>query len=153
MPLSYRRRPLIPPVPVTRPPTTSTHASSTPRRLAVWLSPLALMGAIAGAILILRSPWNLFPWVLGFLLAVALLWVLVSSLYPGKPDRRCPACGQEALERAEASSTRGLTCSHCLWSDPDASSFLLAEEEGALDDLLRNDRVSPEARRPAEVAR
>jgi len=110
---------------------------------AAWLLPPLLIGAIGlGFWVLTQRPEGLFGLVFGGLVAVGLLWIVVSSLLPGKADRTCPSCGRKGLRRLDRSSTTGLRCAHCGWRDETASSFLLAEEEGPLEDLVldRRDR-------------
>jgi hypothetical protein len=106
------------------------------RRLAGWfLPPLLLASTAFGVWVVLTGPAALFGWIVGALLALALGWVLVSSLFPGSADRTCPACGRDTLVRMDE-STRGLVCKSCHFRDATSSSFLLAEEEGALEPEL-----------------
>jgi hypothetical protein len=128
-------------------------------RLAVLIGPATLAAAVAGGLLIPRSPQVLVAWVLGAMLLIALGWVVVSSLHPARPDRRCPACTGQTLVRADELSTRGLTCTRCSWSDEQASAFLFAEEAGGLESLVLADRRERDmhrgrrGRRPVEEAR
>lgn len=120
--------------------------SATRRRwvenLAGWLiGPLLLSVTLAAVLFILRGPDELFGWAFGGVLALGLAWILISSLFPGKADRRCPRCGVEALERLDPKTTRGLRCSACGLVDAHSSSFLLAEDEGAvIEDIALRDR-------------
>jgi hypothetical protein len=77
-------------------------------------------------------PEGFFAWAVGFLIALSVLWIFVSTLFPrGEAERTCPACGRDTLVRAQDTSTRGLVCKSCLWSDETRSSFFIAEEEEA----------------------
>ena len=98
-----------------------------------WLLPPLFLSAIGlGVWLILNPPENLFTWVAGFFAALALLWILISTVFPrGSVERICPACGSDSLVRADPVNTRGLICSKCLWKDESVSCFLMAEEEDA----------------------
>jgi len=96
-----------------------------------WLLPPLFLGAIGLAVwLIFNSTTNYFAWGAGFLVALSLLWVLISTVFPrGPAERICPACGGDTLVRADTDTTTGLVCKSCLWKDDQQSSFLLAEEE------------------------
>lgn len=96
-----------------------------------WLVPPVALAAVAlGVWLGLRRPPLLFALLAGAFLLVPVLWVLVSALWPGKADRRCPACGKDALRRLDPQATTGLLCTACGLRDESASAWLLAEEEG-----------------------
>lgn len=112
------------------------------RGLSAWLiGPLLLSATLAAVLFILRGPDHLFGVVFGGVLAIGLAWILVSSLFPGKADRRCPRCGAQALTRLDPRTTRGLRCDACHFVDVHSSSFLLAEDEGAqLEDVALRDR-------------
>ncbi len=112
-------------------------------RLASWLvGPLLLTATLAAVLFILRGPDHLFGVVFGGVLALGLAWILISSLFPGKADRRCPRCGAHALERLDPKTTRGLRCGACGMVDAHTSSFLLAEDEGAtIEDIALRDRT------------
>lgn len=115
--------------------------SARPLRALGWLMPLVLLAAIgAGVAVAVRSPAALFGWIGGAVLVVSIGWVLVSSLLPSKADRRCPACGEDALERLDPRTTRGLACASCGWVDATRSSFYLAEEEGPLEEVALRER-------------
>lgn len=102
-----------------------------------WLiAPLLLAAVGAGALFVFRGPDHIFGIAFGLVLGLGFLWVLVSTLFPSKPDRCCPACGRESLVRLDATSTQGVTCSACSWSDETLSSFYMAEEEGEAGDSL-----------------
>jgi hypothetical protein len=133
-------------------------AGATARQaLAAWLTgPLLLAASGAALALVLRGPDALFGWAVGATLALALGWILVCALFPARPDRRCPRCGAEALERLDRGTTRGLVCRACDHRDAHASSFLLAEAEGPLEPLVlaqRGRRVRSPARAAAKGAR
>jgi hypothetical protein len=107
-----------------------------------WLvAPLLLAATSASILLVLRGPDELFGVAFGLVLALGLAWILVSSLFPGKADRVCPECGRETLARLDPRSTHGLRCRSCGWRDESASSFLLAEDDGApLEDIVLRER-------------
>jgi len=96
-----------------------------------WLMPPLFLSAVGLALwLVFNASGNYFAWGAGLIIALTLLWVLVSTIFPrGPAERICPACGADTLVRAEASTTSGLVCKSCLWRDDEVSSFLLAEEE------------------------
>jgi len=123
----------------------TTDSASTRRwveSIAGWLiGPLLLSATLAAVLFILRGPDELFGWAFGGVLALGLAWILISSLFPGEADRRCPRCGIEALERLDPKTTRGLRCTACGLVDAHSSSFLLAEDEGAvIEDIALRDR-------------
>ena len=107
-----------------------------------WLLPLVFLGAIAaGVAVVLRAPAWLFAAAFGALIAAGLAWVVISAWFPAAADRRCPACGALSIERLDLRTTTGLACGRCGWRDESASSFLLAEEEGALEPLVLAERA------------
>lgn len=110
--------------------------------LAGWLiAPLILCSVVAAFLLVTRGADRLFAAAFAGVLALGMLWILVSALFPARADRRCPRCGDEHLVRLSADSTRGLRCRACAWRDPSASSFLLAEDDGVpLEDLALRER-------------
>ncbi len=102
-----------------------------------WILPPFLLLATGLAVwIVLTGPSGLFGWVFGGLVVCALVWVVVSALFPAKADRNCPACGRDTLVRMEETSTEGVVCKACHWRNEEQSSFLLAEEEGAIEPLL-----------------
>jgi len=112
-----------------------------------WLvPPLALAAVGLGLWLGLKRPPWLFALFAGAALLVPVGWVLVSALWPGKADRRCPACAQDTLARLDPHSTTGLGCSACGFRDESASAWLLAEEEGPLEKLVLAQREARRAR-------
>ncbi len=118
-----------------------------------WLvPPVALLAIAAGILLVRTQPTHLFPWIFGAMVLGAVGWVIVSALSPAKPDRRCPQCGAESLERLRADATRGIRCATCLWVDETASSFFFAEDElPALEDVVLRERRLPFDRRPGNL--
>ena len=103
----------------------------------VWCAPALFLAAVGLAVwIVFARPLSLFGVLLGCLAAVPVGWVLVSALFPGKAERRCPACGQDGLARLDARSTQGLVCRRCGWQDESASAWLLAEEEGPLEGIV-----------------
>lgn len=111
-------------------------------RVGGWLvAPLLLGATAAGVLFVLRGPDHLFGAVFTGVLGLGLAWILISSLFPGRADRRCPRCSKDGLERLDARSTRGVRCRACGMVDAHASSFLLAEADGAaLEDIALRDR-------------
>lgn len=108
---------------------------------AAWLiGPLLLASIATGMLFIFRGADHLFGLALGVVLGLGFLWILVSVLFPARPDRTCPSCGLSNLERIDPKSTHGLCCTACGWQDEAASSFLLAEEEGAFEDVVLRER-------------
>lgn len=103
--------------------------------------PAALLATAAIPVLfVLRRPSGLFAWVAGGALTLLFLWIFVSTLWPARADRTCPECGEEGLERLSESSTHGLRCTRCEWSDETVSAWLLAEEEGPLEETVLEER-------------
>ena len=63
--------------------------------------------------------WAWIPYIVGVGVAlVALGWVVVSTLWPSKPDRRCPRCGGEGLVKIERGKP-GVRCELCDFRDED----------------------------------
>jgi hypothetical protein len=118
-----------------------------------WLvGPLLLAAAVAATRLFLRGADALFLWAVAALVLTAIAWMLVSVFFPASADRTCPRCGRPALERLDARTTRGVVCASCGFRDASASSFLLAEEEGTLEDVVlaeRGRRLAPSGGPPA----
>jgi hypothetical protein len=71
----------------------------------------------AAAILAVRLP----SWAAGVagaaLLAVGLAWVLVSTLWPSKPNRTSPRCGKAGLVKIRRGEP-GARCELCGFEDP-----------------------------------
>ena len=108
---------------------------------AAWLAPLALLlAALLGGGIALAGPTSILGLVLCGLGAVPILWVLVSALWPARAERVCPACRGIRLRRLDPRTTYGLSCPDCGWKDESASSWLLAEEEGPLEDVVLEQR-------------
>ena len=116
--------------------------------------PVLVFGAIALSLLILRAGGPDLPFVLlGAVLVLALAWILISSLNPARADRTCPECGEEALERLDPATTRGVVCSRCGHTDRDVSSWYLAEEETTLEEIVLAERGRVSGLEPEELAR
>jgi hypothetical protein len=96
-----------------------------------------LAAVVCGAVLVLRGPDRVFGGALALFLGASIAWILVSVLWPARPDRTCPACGEPSLGRMDADSTRGVACSACGHRDETRSSFLMAEEEGDAIERIR----------------
>ena len=118
-----------------------------------WMLPVLMFGAIALSVLILRAGGPDLPFVLlGAVLVLALAWILISSLNPARADRTCPECGEEALERLDPETTRGVTCARCGHTDRDASSWFFAEEETNLEEIVLAERARVSGLEPEELA-
>ena len=116
--------------------------------------PVLVFGAIALSVLILRAGGPDLPFVLlGAVLVLALAWILISSLNPARADRTCPECKEEALERLDPGTTRGVVCSRCGYTDRDTSSWYLAEEETTLEEIVLAERGRVSGLEPEELAR
>ena len=118
-----------------------------------WILPLLVFGAIALAIGLLRTSGPSLPFVLlGVVLVLGLLWIIISTLNPARADRTCPECGEEALERLDPETTRGVVCSCCGHTDQDVSSWYLAEEETTLEHIVLAERARASGREPEKFA-
>jgi hypothetical protein len=116
----------------------------------LWLAPLAFLAAVGlGVWIVFARPLTLFGVVVAVLAAVPVVWVLVSALFPAKAERGCPACKADALARSDPMATHGLVCRACGWSDASASAWLLAEEEGPMEELV----LAARGRRRARTSR
>lgn len=117
-------------------------AASRSARALAWCYPLLLLGAAGAAAALVRG---LPTWFAGALLIAlcggALCWVVASALWPARADRCCPGCGALQLVRVDARSARGLRCTACGWSDHEASAWMHAEEEGALEPIVLAERA------------
>jgi len=123
---------------------------------ALWLAPIALpialLGAgLAGVGIALAGPTSLLGWVLVAAGALPILWVLGSALWPASAERTCPACRRNRVQRLDPRTTHGLVCPDCGWRDETASSWLLAEEEGPLEDIVLAQRGRGQTPRPSPV--
>jgi hypothetical protein len=96
-----------------------------------------LTAVVCGAVLVLRGPDRVFGGALALLLGASIAWILVSVLWPARPDRTCPACGEPGLRRIDETTTRGVVCSACGHADEEQSSFLMAEEEAGAIERIR----------------
>src|SRR5262245_11890907 len=120
----------------------------------LWLGPALCLGAVVlGAGIVLAGPLSLFGLVLAGLALVPVGWVLVSALFPARAERRCPACGGESLARLDAHATHGLVCRACGWRDESASAWLMAEEEGPLEEIVLAERGRARAARTTSAPR
>lgn len=125
----------------------STGTRGRGRASLIWLmGPLLLVVGIVAVILVTQGEAALFGWTIGVFFSVGLGWVLVSSLFPAEPDRTCPECSGETLVRIDPLSTRGIRCVSCGFRDEDASSFLMAEQEGSLEPAILMERGRGPAR-------
>ncbi len=94
-------------------------AGSMPAR---WLLvPSAALAATGLAVLLIRVGRAWLPYLVGGTLVFAwLVWVLVSSLTPGRTDRRCPRCGRSALVPLRRGIPLGVRCAECGYRDETA---------------------------------
>ena len=99
-----------------------------------------LLGVLGGVWTVFQQPGWLAGVVLGAVLVIALVWLLTTTLWPSSADRSCPLCGKKSLKRIDPKTTRGLRCSACGYEDETASGWYLAEEEGALDEVVEASR-------------
>jgi hypothetical protein len=112
-----------------------------PRRWIAWCSPLAFLAAVGlGAWIVFARPFALFTGVVLALAAVPVIWVMVSALWPARAERGCPRCGRDSVRRLDPRAVHGLACDACGWRDESASAWLLAEEEGPLEELVLAER-------------
>ena len=118
-----------------------------------WIILLLVFGALAVTLGLLHIGGSQLPYILlGATLLIGFGWILVSSLHPARADRSCPECGEEALERLDPETTRGVTCARCGHTDRDASSWLLAEEETTLEEIVLRERARVSGVEPEELA-
>lgn len=126
-----------------------------PDRAAWLVAPLMLAAVAAAVLLVMRGPQLLFGAALVVLFGIGFVWMLVSVFFPAAPDRTCPACGADALERLDPAATSGVRCAACGFCDASASAWLLAEEEGPLERTVLRERALRRFRRstlPADQA-
>ena len=71
---------------------------------------------------------------------VNLVWIGISTLWPATADRSCPSCGEDGLERLDPQKTYGIRCRGCGFRDESVSAWLLAEEEGPLEEIVLRQR-------------
>ncbi len=77
---------------------------------------LWLLVALGGALLA-ASLRDWLPYLVGGVLASALaIWVLVSTLWPSRPNRNCPKCHREGLVKIRRSQA-GVRCELCDFRD------------------------------------
>lgn len=118
------------------------------RSLLLWCAPAFLLGAALLAFALVRAGPSLTGALLALLVVAPTGWVLVSALWPARAERRCPACAADALARSDPHASHGLVCRACGWRDESASAWLLAEEEGALEELVLSERRRRRASAP-----
>jgi hypothetical protein len=100
-----------------------------------------LLATVCGLLLVQRGLDRTFGWALAALLGAAIVWMLVSVLWPARPDRTCASCGRTSLRRSDPRSTKGVSCGECGYEDASASSFLLAEEDaGSIEPIVLAER-------------
>lgn len=118
-----------------------------------WILPLLVFGAIALTFQLLKFGGTWLPYIiLGATLLIGFAWILISALHPAQADRTCPECGEEALERLDPETTRGVTCARCGHTDRDASSWFFAEEETNLEQIVLAERARVSGLEPEELA-
>ena len=118
-----------------------------------WILPLIVFGAIAAALWLLKVGGVGLPAViLVTTLFIGFGWIIVSALHPAQADRTCPECGEEALERLDPETTRGVRCSSCGYIDRDESSWFLAEEETVLEEIVLRERARVAGLKPEELS-
>lgn len=72
---------------------------------------------LAGGALVAVYLREWIPYLVGGLVASGLaLWVLVSTLWPSRPDRTCPRCSREGLVKLERGKP-GVRCELCDYRD------------------------------------
>ena len=119
-----------------------------------WILPTLVFGAIVLSVLVIRVGGPDLAFVLlGATLVLGLSWIIISALHPARADRTCPECKEEALERLDPGTTRGVVCSRCGYTDPDTSSWYLAEEETTLEEIVMAERGRVSGLEPEELAR
>lgn len=129
-----------------------THREEKRARLAGRLVPLAFLAAVGtGVAVVLAGPRAVLAIALGILLLTPVAWVLVSALWPARAERGCPACGRDALRRIDPRATHGVRCDACGFRDETRSAWLLAEEEGPLEDIVVAERGRRRARSGSAV--
>ena len=111
-----------------------------PANTGYWMPPLFLGSVLLGIVLLTRRPDGLWAYVVGAIFVVVFGWFLVSTLWPSRAERNCPACEREGLTRLSEESHRGLRCTLCGFEDENASSFFIAEEEGTLEETVMLER-------------
>jgi|SRR5579871_1038673 len=65
-------------------------------------------------------------------LGAPILWVIVSSLRPALPDRKCPQCGEETLRLLVPGEKMGARCPSCGFSDKELYVPFLIDVDDAL---------------------
>lgn len=110
-----------------------------------WLVGPLILGSIAAAMLfVFRGPDEVFGVAFAVVLALGLLWILVSALFPASAERRCPRCRRPSIVRADAQKLTGLRCEACSWRDDSASAFIHAEDDGTpFEDIVLRERGKP----------
>jgi hypothetical protein len=107
-----------------------------------------LLATFCGLLLTQRGFDRTFAWALAGLLGAAIVWILVSVLWPSRADRTCASCGSPSLRRRDPRSTKGVACAECGYEDASASSFLLAEEDaGSIEPIVLAERNGGPGRR------
>lgn len=118
-----------------------------------WLiGPGLLLVTLCSVRLLMFGSDRIFVYALLALFGVVVLWILVSVFSPAHPDRTCPACGRAGLRRLDSSTTRGIRCEDCGHVDEDQSSFLMAEDEGAIEPIVLRSRAAREKERGGRIS-
>ena len=113
-----------------------------------WLGPLLplvfLSATLAGVWLVMRGPVEWFGGLLAIAIVLVLGWVVASTVLPNAPvDRSCPKCGlEDGLRPAHEDTTRGIACRACDYRDETASAWMIAEEDGPLEDVVLRERAA-----------
>ena len=117
-----------------------------------WLIPPAfLFATLLGVSIVLSGPIELYGFALTALFVVGVLWTLISVFFPGRAELTCPRCSAAALGRLSLDSVTGIRCAACGFEDPDASSWMIAEQEGVpLEGIVMENRRRKEAEPSAE---
>ena len=75
------------------------------------------LAVIAGLIFLTFLIRDWVPYLVGGMLALLFLtWIVVSSMWPSKPDRRCPRCEREGLVKIRRGEP-GVRCDKCGFRD------------------------------------
>lgn len=85
-------------------------------RGSAWL-PLLWLVVTGLGIALLVLLWDFVPYIVaGTLVGSFALWILVSTLWPSRPDRTCPRCKAEGLVKIRRGQP-GVHCERCGFRD------------------------------------